>query len=100
MTHYIDSDPANHGRPSQWISDPLPGGWVCAVPDDASGICGTPIESEPCADHKGPCKMGGPYTVETAADGWPELLHECGCHEGYTTWWPVGDAMEATYSLA
>ena len=46
-------DPRNLWRPSRWDRSVPPGGLVCAVPrpDRADGICGTPIESEPCTDH-------------------------------------------------
>lgn len=56
MADRHENDPYNNGRPSQWIADPLPGGWVCGVPDARyeSGICGTPIETVPCSAHNVP----------------------------------------------
>jgi len=104
MTHYIDTDPHNDGRPSLWISDPMPGGWICAEPDGrcADGICGDPIESEPCQRHGPPrvCNHSAPYTVDTDAEGWPILTHPCGHVEGYSHWWGTGEVMEVAYSLA
>lgn len=43
----------NAGRPVLWSSAVAPGGTVCAVPDPAcpDGICGMPVESEPCDRH-------------------------------------------------
>jgi hypothetical protein len=43
----------NAGRPVTWSSAVAPGGTVCAVPDPAcpDGICGNPVESEPCGQH-------------------------------------------------
>lgn len=37
-----------------WSSACAPGGYVCAVPDPdrPDGICGMPVESEPCAEHQ------------------------------------------------
>lgn len=44
-----------HVEPGKvWDDSVAPGGWVCAWPhpDTASGICGYPVESEPCTrDH-------------------------------------------------
>ena len=33
-----------------------PGGWVCAEPDASTqdGLCGMPVESEPCSIHHPP----------------------------------------------
>lgn len=44
---------AVNGRLELWLPLPLPGGWVCGEPDDTrpDGVCGMPIESEPCTDH-------------------------------------------------
>lgn len=41
------------GRAEMWMPFPLPGGWVCAEPDDNAddGMCGMPVESEPCNIH-------------------------------------------------
>ncbi len=41
------------GCPLAWVSDPLPGGVVCAVADPTKpdGMCGMPVESEPCSIH-------------------------------------------------
>lgn len=41
------------GRPVRWITDPAPGGYVCGVadPDGPDGVCGMPVESEPCPVH-------------------------------------------------
>lgn len=41
------------GRLEMFLPWPLPGGWVCAEPDDTrpDGMCGMPIESEPCTTH-------------------------------------------------
>lgn len=43
----------NAGHPVTWSSAVAPGGTVCAVPDPAGpdGICGMPVESEPCGRH-------------------------------------------------
>lgn len=39
-----------------WSDLDPPGGWVCAWPDPDSvyGICGMPVESEPCPQHGHP----------------------------------------------
>jgi hypothetical protein len=44
----------NNGRLELWLPMPLPGGWVCGEPDDGKpdGVCGMPVESEPCDLHK------------------------------------------------
>lgn len=34
-----------------WITDPPPGGYVCSVPT-GDDICGMPVESEPCPEHR------------------------------------------------
>lgn len=41
------------GRAEMWLPFPLPGGWVCAEPDDATqdGMCGMPVEDVPCTIH-------------------------------------------------
>jgi hypothetical protein len=41
------------GRLELWLPFPLPGGWVCGEPDDSTedGMCGYPVESEPCPVH-------------------------------------------------
>ena len=43
----------NNGRPSVWSGACAPGGMVCAVPDPSAldGICGMPVETEPCNRH-------------------------------------------------
>lgn len=46
----------NAGRPVRWDTAVPPGGWVCAVPAagrNPEGICGMPVESEPCPEHRG-----------------------------------------------
>lgn len=42
--------------PMVWVPDIPPGGWVCAVadPDGPDGLCGEPVESEPCPLHAAP----------------------------------------------
>lgn len=44
----------NDGLPVRWLDEPSPGGWACAVPvpGNPGGICGTPVESEPCPGHR------------------------------------------------
>lgn len=41
------------GRREAWVVINLVGGWVCAEPDQGfpGGICGMPVESEPCNTH-------------------------------------------------
>jgi len=36
-----------------WDASCAPGGYVCGTPDPTrpGGICGMPVESEPCPDH-------------------------------------------------
>ena len=48
-----DLEVMNDGRPVTWSAACAPGGYVCAVPDDLTddGICGNPVESEPCNRH-------------------------------------------------
>jgi hypothetical protein len=49
--------------PTVWSNAVLPGGQVCAVPthDNPDGICGMPVESEPCREHTRctKCNHGG-----------------------------------------
>jgi hypothetical protein len=42
-----------NGLLETWSGACAPGGWVCAWPDPngPDGICGTPVESEPCTEH-------------------------------------------------
>ena len=46
----------NNGRPAIWSAAVPPGGMVCAAPDrlQPDGICGRPVESEPCDRHEPP----------------------------------------------
>lgn len=46
-------DVAAHGRREKWIVLSGVGGYVCAEPDPdrPDGICGMPVESEPCTIH-------------------------------------------------
>ena len=46
---------ARGGAPTVWSDAIPPGGRVCAapMPDLPDGICGMPVESEPCPDHGG-----------------------------------------------
>jgi len=50
----VRDDGLNNGRPALWSDACPPGEMVCAVPDPArpDGICGSPVESEPCGNHK------------------------------------------------
>ena len=43
----------DNGLPVAWSNAVFPGGYVCAVPDSGTpdGICGVPVESEPCGQH-------------------------------------------------
>lgn len=45
------------GRLEMWLQFPLHVGWVCAEPDDSTqdGMCGMPVESEPCNIHHPTC---------------------------------------------
>lgn len=52
----------NGDLPARWVFVPgigEIGGWVCAVPDPGrpDGICGNPVESEPCGQHETPGKV-------------------------------------------
>jgi hypothetical protein len=42
--------PDNNGHPTAWVICMEVGGYVCAAPDPSAfdGICGMPVESEPC----------------------------------------------------
>lgn len=48
-----DAERFNGGKPVRWSPACAPGGMVCAVPDRLrpDGICGNPVESEPCGEH-------------------------------------------------
>jgi hypothetical protein len=55
----------NGGNPVQWSDACAPGGMVCAVPSPSrpDGICGMPVESEPCGEPHaadGPVSPAGP----------------------------------------
>lgn len=41
------------GRLEVWVSDPHPGGYVCAEPNPnvRGGICRMPVEDVPCTIH-------------------------------------------------
>lgn len=41
------------GRRERWVIIDTVGGWVCAEPDPGQpdGLCGMPVESEPCDIH-------------------------------------------------
>jgi hypothetical protein len=53
---YVE-DHANTYPPTTWSDTGPPGGQVCAVrvPGKPGGICGTPVESEPCPEHTCAC---------------------------------------------
>jgi len=61
-------DAAPEAAPEVWSDAVPPGGMVCAVPDDltADGICGNPVESEPCNRHDG--EPAAPARSLTAPD--------------------------------
>lgn len=46
----------NNGNPVYWSRDAVPGGYVCAIPvaGRPRNICGYPVESEPCPEHRDP----------------------------------------------
>jgi hypothetical protein len=48
-----EAEDFNDGSPVRWSDACAPGGMVCAVPDPSrpDGICGVPMESEPCGEH-------------------------------------------------
>jgi hypothetical protein len=48
--------PDNDGNPAIHAGAAAGGGWVCAVPvhDRPDWICGHPVESEPCPEHRRP----------------------------------------------
>lgn len=46
-----DYSALNAGRPAVWDPSVPPGGVVCAIPTRRGGICGMPVESEPCPIH-------------------------------------------------
>jgi hypothetical protein len=48
--------PDNDGNPVIHSGAVAPGGWVCAVPAPGKPdwICGNPVESEPCPEHRRP----------------------------------------------
>ena len=50
--------------PEVWSDAVAPGGYVCAAPDrlQPGGICGMPVESEPCARHSPPA-AGAPVAI-------------------------------------
>lgn len=53
---YVE-DHANTFPPTTWSDAVAPGGQVCAVriPGRPNGICGMPVESEPCPEHTCAC---------------------------------------------
>lgn len=75
---YVE-DHANTYAPTTWSEAVWPGGQVCAVqvaykPD---GICGMPVESEPCPDHTCRCAR------DLVGDDTFAML--TGCREGSTS---------------
>lgn len=61
----------NAGRPAMWSGAVAPGGMVCAMPDDltADGICGNPVESEPCGRHDDDKPPARPLTAPDVVAG-------------------------------
>jgi hypothetical protein len=61
------------GRREAWVVIDLVGGYVCAEPDPAmpDGICGMPVESEPCTIHHpdDPSDQGVMDSETKAAEG-------------------------------
>jgi len=51
-----EGDALNAGLPAAWTGACPPGGMVCAVPgaEARGGVCGYPVESEPCPVHRDP----------------------------------------------
>lgn len=72
---YVE-DHAGTYPPTMWSDAVPPGGQVCAapMPDRPDGICGMPVESEPCQEHTCRCARGlvGDDTLAMLA----------GCREG------------------
>lgn len=74
---YVE-DHANTYPPTIWSDAVPPGGQVCAAPvsdrDQPDGICGMPVESEPCPVHTCRCALG--------LVGDDALAMVGACHEG------------------
>lgn len=53
MRAALDEADAKETAPEVWSDAVAPGGYVCAAPDPTrpDGICGMPVEDEPCSEH-------------------------------------------------
>lgn len=75
---YVE-DHANTFPPTMWSEAVWPGGQVCAAPKPGwpDGICGMPVESEPCPEHTCRCarNLVGDDTLAMLGD----------CREGAAT---------------
>lgn len=74
MTSRLDM---KNRRPGEvWIPEPLPGGWVCSMPDPGrpDGICGMPVESEPCPEHHNAMVATLQHAIGHAMAGIDELI--------------------------
>jgi hypothetical protein len=83
----------NDGRPAIWSAACAPGGYVCAVPDPSrsDGICGMPVESEPCGREHGPATPG-----RDAYEAWQSIRHP----DGQIPWGDLSDMMYAAWGAA
>lgn len=63
-----DYSALNAGRPAVWDPSVPPGGVVCAIPTRRGGICGMPVESEPCPIHTEETPMTETPMTELAAE--------------------------------
>lgn len=63
-----DYSALNAGRPAVWDPSVPPGGVVCAIPTRRGGICGMPVESEPCHLHTEETPMTETPMTELAAE--------------------------------
>jgi hypothetical protein len=72
--------------PTVWSSAVPPGGYVCAVPDATKpdGVCGEPVESEPCREHTRCTTCGHDEPNHDAGECWARMNGEqcdCGWYE-------------------
>jgi hypothetical protein len=75
---------AAENPPTVWSDAVAPGGMVCAVPipGKPEGVCGMPVESEPCTEHARCVKCNHGGMDHDAGECWAKVDGEqCPC------WW-------------
>lgn len=76
--------------PTVWSEDVWPGGMVCAVPVPG-GVCGMPVETEPCREHTRCTTCGHEDPDHDAGECWARSNGEqCTCGWYLPAWKAAG----------